>query len=81
MALLPAFFCSDKAATMSSHQPKTDQKIQQSSPTPKVAAVPCVVLAVFVAASSDRLKLEAYEFSVWQNGTGIFTEARVVLSL
>ena len=37
-------------------QPKTDQKIQQSSPTPKVAAVPCVVLAVFVAASSDRLK-------------------------
>ena len=37
-------------------QPKTDQKIQQSSPTPQVAAVPCVVLAVFVAASSDRLK-------------------------
>ena len=37
-------------------QPKTDQKIQQSSRTPKVAAVSCVVLAVFVAASSDRLK-------------------------
>ena len=57
-------------------QPKTDQKIQQSSPTPQVAAVPCVVLAVFVAASSDRLKLEAYDFGFWLNGTGIFREMR-----
>ena len=55
LALLPTFFCSATAATMSSHSPKRTKKFR-SRADGRVAAVPCVVLAVFVAASSDRLK-------------------------